>query len=43
MSVCNVKKAIVLLYLGKAELIEASAGKKIRAISMAMPFPSIVS
>jgi 5-methylcytosine-specific restriction endonuclease McrA len=42
MSVCNVKKAIILLYLGKAELIEAKDGKRIRAVSMSMPFPSIV-
>ena len=42
MSVCNVKKAIILLFLGKAELIEAHHGKQIRSVSMAMPFPSIV-
>ena len=42
MSVVNVKKAIVLLYLGKAELIEAQEGKGVRSISMTMPFPSIV-
>jgi 5-methylcytosine-specific restriction endonuclease McrA len=42
MSVCNVRKAIILLYLGKAELIESYNGKQVHAISMAMPFPSIV-
>jgi 5-methylcytosine-specific restriction endonuclease McrA len=42
MSVCNVKKAIVLLYLGKAELIESYDSKRVHAISMTMPFPSIV-
>ncbi len=42
MSVCNVKKAIILLFLGKAELIEAYDGKRIRSVSMTMPFPSIV-
>ncbi|MEW6509485.1 MAG: HNH endonuclease [Bacteroidota bacterium] len=42
MSVINAKKAIVLLYLGKAELIESHAGLKVRAVSMSMPFPSIV-
>ncbi len=42
MSVCNVKKAIVLLYLGKAELIEAYNGRELHAVSMKMPFPSIV-
>ncbi len=42
MSVCNVKKAIILLYLGKAELIEAHNGRQIHSISVAMPSPSIV-
>ena len=42
MSVINAKKAIVLLYLGKAELIEAHTGRQIRSVSMSMPFPSIV-
>ncbi len=42
MSVVNVKKAIVLLYLGKAELIEAKDGQQVRSVSMRMPFPSIV-
>lgn len=42
MSVCNVKKAIILLYLGKAELVEAHNGKVVRSVSMVMPFPSIV-
>ena len=42
MSVINAKKAIVLLYLGKSELIEAYAGRQIRSVSMSMPFPSIV-
>lgn len=42
MSVVNVKKAIGLLYLGKAELIEAQNGQLVRAVSVAMPFPSIV-
>ncbi len=42
MSVINVRKAIILLYLGKAELIEANLGREIRSVSAAMPFPSIV-
>jgi 5-methylcytosine-specific restriction endonuclease McrA len=42
MSVINVKKAIVLLYLGKAELIAANEYLRVRAVSMSMPFPSIV-
>jgi 5-methylcytosine-specific restriction endonuclease McrA len=42
MSVCNAKKAIILLFLGKAELVEASDGKVIRSVSLSMPLPSIV-
>lgn len=42
MSVCNVKKAIILLFLGKAELIEAHEERRIHSISMSLPFPSIV-
>jgi len=42
MSVCNAKKAVILLYLGKAELIEAHDGRVLRSVSMSMPFPSIV-
>jgi 5-methylcytosine-specific restriction endonuclease McrA len=42
MSVCNAKKAIILLYLGKAEMIEAYNGKEIHSVSMSIPFPSIV-
>ena len=42
LSVCNVKKAVILLWLGKAELIAACEGKFLRSVSMAMPFPSIV-
>jgi len=42
MSVINVRKAVVLLFLGKAELIASVDGKRVRAVSMSMPFPSIV-
>ena len=42
MSVCNVRKAIVLLFLGKAELIESQQGKLLHSISMSIPFPSVV-
>ncbi|MGA9116028.1 MAG: HNH endonuclease [Bacteroidota bacterium] len=42
MSVINVKKAIVLLYLGKAELVEAHRGRDLHSVSVSMPFPSIV-
>jgi len=42
MSICNVQKAVILLYLGKAELVEARDGQTIRSVSLVMPFPSIV-
>ena len=42
LSICNVKKAIILLYLGKAELIAACDGKKLRSVYTSMPYPSIV-
>jgi hypothetical protein len=42
LSICNVKKAVILLYLGKAELIAACDGKKLHSVYMTMPFPSIV-
>jgi len=42
MSVINVRKAIVLLYLGKAELVAVKEGLQIRSVSTSYPFPSIV-
>jgi len=42
MSVINVRKAIVLLYLGKAELIESNQALRVHSVSTTMPFPSIV-
>lgn len=42
MSIINARKAIVLLYLGKAELIEEHQHLRIRSVSDSMPFPSIV-
>lgn len=42
MSIVNVRKAIVLLYLGKAELIESNDSLRVHSVSMTMPFPSIL-
>jgi len=42
MSVITARKAVILLYLGKAELIASHEGKQVRSVAMAMPFPSIV-
>ena len=41
MSVCNAKKAVILIYLGKAEIIEKRE-RSIRSISTSMPYPSVV-
>jgi 5-methylcytosine-specific restriction endonuclease McrA len=41
-AICNVKKAIILIYLGKAEVVEQLASQEIRAVSISMPFPSVV-
>ena len=40
-AVCNAKKAIILVYLGKAEIVE-SLDFRVRSISFSMPFPSVV-
>jgi 5-methylcytosine-specific restriction endonuclease McrA len=40
-SICNVKKAVVLVYLGKAEIVE-SLDSEIRSVSFSMPLPSVV-
>lgn len=40
-AVCNAKKAVILIYLGKAEIIEHLDGE-IRSVSFSMPFPSVV-
>ncbi len=42
MTICSVKKAIVMIFLGKAEMIEVMEGKAIHSIRSQFPFPSIV-
>jgi len=42
MSVCSVKRAVILVYLGKAEIIEKHDGYTIRSISLSIPVPSVV-
>jgi 5-methylcytosine-specific restriction endonuclease McrA len=42
MSICNVQRAVVLLYLGKAELIASKNSQAIISVSKRMPFPTIV-
>lgn len=41
LSVCTAKKAIILIYLGKAEIIERY-DRLVRSVSLAIPLPSIV-
>jgi 5-methylcytosine-specific restriction endonuclease McrA len=40
-AICNAKKAVILVYLGKAEIVE-TLDTEIRAVSFSMPFPSVV-
>ncbi|MDQ7816123.1 MAG: HNH endonuclease [Melioribacteraceae bacterium] len=42
MTICNVKKAIILVFLGKAELIADNQRKKIHSISSAFPWPTVI-
>ncbi|MSP64653.1 MAG: HNH endonuclease [Ignavibacteria bacterium] len=42
LSVCNVRKAIILIILDKAELVEKRGAKVVRSVSKEFPFPSIV-
>ncbi|MGB2696934.1 MAG: HNH endonuclease [Candidatus Zixiibacteriota bacterium] len=42
LSVCTVKRAVILIYLGKAEIIEKHNGNLIRSISWSLPIPSVV-
>lgn len=41
-SICNVRKAIILLVLKKAELVEVKNGFEISSPSRRFPFPSII-
>lgn len=42
MSICNVQRAVVLLFLGKAELIAAKEARKVCSTRISMAFPTIV-
>ena len=42
MTVCNIKKAMVLIILGKAELIQDDKRKEIRTVNRAFPWPSVI-
>jgi 5-methylcytosine-specific restriction endonuclease McrA len=42
LSVCSARRAFLLVYLGKAELIEKSDGYKIRSVAASYAVPSVV-
>lgn len=42
MTICNVKKAIVLILLGKAELVAENQRKKIHTVTKSYPWPSVI-
>ena len=42
MSVCSAKRAFVLLFMGKAEMIETYDGIRIRTVLRSYPLPSVV-
>lgn len=42
LSVCSARRAFLLLYMGKAEMIETYDGYRIRSILKSYPLPSVV-
>ena len=42
LGVCNVRKAVILLWLGKAEMVQARTTTALRTVSSVYPYPSIV-
>lgn len=42
LTVCNIKKAVVLIFLGKAELVLDDKRKQLRTVSDTFPWPSII-
>ncbi len=42
LAICNVKKAIILIFLGRAELVKENENKKVRSVSREFPWPSII-
>jgi 5-methylcytosine-specific restriction endonuclease McrA len=42
LSVCSVRRAVVLVFLGKAELVETLDGVKLKAVSREISVPSVV-
>jgi len=42
LSICTVKRAVVMMYLDKAQVIETLDGQKLRAQLMEIPAPSVI-
>jgi 5-methylcytosine-specific restriction endonuclease McrA len=42
LSVCSVRRAVILVFLGKAEIIEKHDGRMVRSVSVSIPMPSVV-
>ncbi len=42
LTICNVKKAIVLILLHKAELVAQNKTKAIRTVTLTFPWPSVI-
>jgi len=42
LTVCNIKKAVILIFLGKAELVLDDKRKQIRSVRESFPWPSII-
>lgn len=42
LAICSVPKAIILLYLDKAQLVSAQENKMLRSAKEVMPFPSVI-
>lgn len=42
LSVCSVRRAVVLVYLGKAEIVERYDGQLLHSVSINIPVPSVV-
>jgi len=42
LTICNVKRAVILAYLGKAEIVSKNETKKIKSVRHTFDYPSIV-
>jgi len=42
LSICNVKKAMILIFLGKAEMVANRDDRRVRSVSKSFPWPSVI-